>query len=116
MSAFVHGLVEYAVAALLIAAPFLLDFDSGAATALSIVAGVLLLVVEATSDSPAGLSKVLPGGIHVLVDLAIAGVLIASPFLFGFSDEGDATAFFIVVGVFRLLLALATRYLAPRPE
>ncbi len=47
---------------------------------------------------------------------ALAGVLIAAPFLFGFSDEGTPTAFFIVYGVFHLLLALATRFVPERAE
>src|SRR3712207_8201084 len=42
-------------------------------------------------STSAGLSRVLPGGIHIVVDLAAAGVLIAAPFLFGFTDEGTAT-------------------------
>jgi hypothetical protein len=33
--------------------------------------------------------------LHVVVDYALAALLIATPFLFGFSDEGGATAFFI---------------------
>jgi hypothetical protein len=37
-------------------------------------------------------------------------VLIASPFVFGFSDDGTATAFFIVLGVAHLLITIATRF------
>ena len=116
VSAFVHAVLEYALAAVLLAAPFVLGFDSSAATALAVVAGVALLVVAATSDTAAGLSRVLPGGIHIVVDLVVAAVLIAAPFLFGFTGQGTATAFFIVVGVVHLLLALATRYLPPHAE
>ncbi len=116
ISAFLHGILEYAGAALLIAAPFLFGFESNAATALSIVAGVVLLVISASSDTPAGLSRVLPVTIHVVLDLVVVGVLIASPFLFGFSEEGTPTAFFIVFGVVHLLLTLATRFLPERRE
>jgi hypothetical protein len=116
LSAFLHGVVEYAAAALLIAAPFLFGFDSDAARALAIVAGVAVIVLAATTDYPAGLSRTLPVGIHVVLDLALVGVLIASPFLFGFSDEGAPTAFFIVLGVAHLLVTLATRFLPARAE
>ena len=39
-------------------------------------------------------------------------MLIAAPFLFGFSDDGTATAFFIVLGVVHLLLTIATRFVS----
>jgi hypothetical protein len=116
ISAFLHGIVEYAGAALLIAAPFLFAFDSDAATALAIVAGVVVIVIGASSDLPTGLSRTLPVAIHVVVDFVVAGVLIASPFLFGFSEEGTPTAFFIVFGVAEILLTVATRFLPERRE
>ena len=37
-------------------------------------------------------------------------MLIASPFLFGFSDDTNETAFFIVLGVAHLLITIATRF------
>jgi len=114
ISAFLHGLAEYLEAALLIAAPFLLGFDSDAARAVAIVLGVAVIVLTATTDAPAGLSRTVPVGLHVVFDLALAGLLIAAPFLFNFSDESSPTAFFIVLGVAHLLLTLATRFLPPR--
>jgi predicted Kef-type K+ transport protein len=48
--------------------------------------------------------------VHVLVDYLLAAVLIASPFIFGFSDEGAPTAFFIIVGVLHLLITIGTRF------
>jgi hypothetical protein len=112
--AFIHGAVEYVAAGLLIAAPFLLGFDSDAATAASIVVGVVLLVIAASTESKTGLAKVIPVTIHAVLDLVLAGFLIAAPFLFGFSDEGNATAFFIVLGVAHLLLTIGTRFLPER--
>ena len=46
--AFVHGILDYGLAIVLIAAPLVLDFDSGAATAVSIVAGVGVLLLAAS--------------------------------------------------------------------
>jgi hypothetical protein len=108
--AFVHGVVEYLAAALLIAAPFLFAFDDDTATAVSIVAGVLMLVLTASTALPTGLIKSVPVQAHAVIDFALAAVLIAAPFLFGFSDDGTATAFFIVLGVVHLLLTIATRF------
>ncbi len=116
--AFVHGVIEYLAAALLIAAPFLFSFDDDTATAVSIVVGVLLLIVTASTALPTGLIKSIPVQAHAMIDFLLAAALIASPFLFGFSDDGTATAFFIVLGVLHLLLTIATRFVTeerPRP-
>jgi len=108
--AFVHGVIEYIAGALFIAAPFLFPFDDDTATAVSIVVGVLVLAVTASTALPTGLIKSIPVQAHVVVDFLLAGLLIASPFVFGFSDDSTATAFFIVVGVAHLLITIATRF------
>ena len=115
ISLFVHGVLEYAAGAVFVAAPFVFGFDSDAAIALSIIVGVVLLAVAASTDSPTGLAKTVPVEIHAVVDFALAVLLIAAPFLFAFRDEAGATAFFIIVGVVHLLLAIATRFREPRP-
>src|ERR671914_390257 len=91
--AFVHGLVEYGVGALFIAAPFVLAFDSDTATAVSIIAGVIVLIVAASTAMTTGLIKSIPVQAHVVLDYLLAILLIAAPFLFGFDDDGTATAF-----------------------
>lgn len=110
ISRFLHGAIEYVAGVLLIAAPFLFAFDADAAVALSIVAGVVVLVVAASTDGPSSLINSIPVAVHVLLDFALAGVLIAAPFLFGFSGESTATAFFIVLGVAHLLITIGTRF------
>jgi hypothetical protein len=116
VSLFVHGIVEYAAGGLFVASPFLFGFDSDAATALGIVVGVVVIILAASTDSPTGLAKALPVELHAIADFALAALLIASPFLFGFRDEGAPTAFFIVLGVLHLLLTIATRYRESRLE
>jgi hypothetical protein len=107
---FAHGLLEYGAGVFLLAAPFAFGFDSDAATAVSILAGLAVLALAASTASSTGLAKVIPLGVHVLLDLAVVAVLVAAPFVFGFSDEGAPTAFFIVLGVWHLLLTIATRF------
>ena len=109
--AFVHGLIEYGAGVLFIAAPFIFAFDSDTATAVAIVAGVVVLIVAASTDMSTGLIKSIPVAAHVVLDYILAAVLIASPFLFGFDEDGTATAFFIVLGVIHLLLTIATRFI-----
>jgi hypothetical protein len=108
--AFIHGIIEYVAAALLIAAPFLLSFDSDAAVAVSIVVGVVVLCVTASTDGPTSLVNSLPIGAHVVLDYVLAAFLIATPFIFSFTDDGTATAFFIVLGVLHLLITIGTRF------
>jgi VIT1/CCC1 family predicted Fe2+/Mn2+ transporter len=106
----VHGVLEYIVGALFIAAPFLFGFDSSAATAASIVAGLFLLAFTAISALPTGLVSSITVGVHVTVDFVFAGLLVALPFILGFRDEAAPTALFIVVGVLHLLVTIATRF------
>ena len=109
-SRFVHGAVEYLAGVLFIAAPFLFAFESDAAVAVSIVAGVVVIAVAASTEGPSSLVDAIPIAAHLLLDFALSAVLIASPFLFGFSDESSPTAFFIVLGVVHLLLTIGTRF------
>ncbi|MBA2513421.1 MAG: SPW repeat protein [Solirubrobacterales bacterium] len=105
-----HGIVEYLAAVLFIAAPFVFGFESDSATAVSIVVGVVVLAVAATTDGPTSLVNSLPVAVHVVLDFILAGLLIAAPFIFDFSDDGTSTAFFVVLGVVHLLLTIGTRF------
>lgn len=108
--AFVHGLIEYAAGVLLIIAPFLFGFDSGAAQAFSIIVGVALITFTASSDLPTSLMNQIPKPIHVAVDYVVAVLLIASPFIFGYSNETAPTVFFIALGLAHLLITIGTRF------
>ena len=115
--AWLHGVLEYVVVVILIAAPFVLNFQAGAATAASIVIGVILLFVVATTVGRTGLVDQIPVAVHALLDYVLAAVLVACPFIFGFSHETNPTAFFIALGIVHLLITIATRFLPARaPE
>jgi hypothetical protein len=106
-----HAALEPFFAALLIAAPFLFGFsEEGAPTAVSIIVGVAVLLVAMSTRWRVSLVKVIPVRIHLIIDVVVAALLIASPFLFGFSDETAPTAFFLATGVLELLAALGTRW------
>jgi FtsH-binding integral membrane protein len=110
VSLFLHGVIEYVAGVLLIAAPFLFNFHAGAAKAVAIVAGVIVLVIAASTVGRTSLVDSLPLPAHILLDYALALGLIASPFLFGYSGEGAPTAFFIILGVAHLLITIGTRF------
>ena len=90
-----HGLLDYLLAALLIAAPFVIGFDADAATALSIAAGVAFLLLGAFTAWTTGIARSVPPVAHAMLDYALAVLLIALPFLAGFTDDGGG------VGVLR---------------
>jgi hypothetical protein len=108
---FLHGLIEYAAGLLLLAAPFLLSFDSDAATVISIAAGVVMLVVAACTAGPTSLVDQIPVPGHFALDWVLAILLIALPFLAGFSDETEPTVFFVALGVAHILITIGTRFL-----
>ena len=107
---FAHGVIEYLGGALFIALPFLLGYDSGTAVALSIIIGVLLIAIAASTDGPTSLVNQIPRSAHVALDYMLAVMLIALPFLAGFSSETAPTVVFIAVGVAHLLITIGTRF------
>jgi hypothetical protein len=111
-----HVLIEYGVAVLTILAPFLFSFDSTTAKLVSVLVGVGILVLAVVTDAPTGIARTLPVASHVVLDYVLALFVIVTPFVFGFSDDDNAaTAYFIVLGVGYVLLAVLTRYRGPKP-
>jgi hypothetical protein len=107
---FVHGVVEYGVGALSILAPFLFSFDSDVATAVSILLGAAIIVMGVSTEAPTGITRSLPTASHVVLDYVVSLFLLVSPFVFGFTDKRNETAYFIVLGIGFLLLTVSTRY------
>ncbi len=114
--AVVHGLLEYAVGVLLVAAPFLFGFDSSAATGVSVALGVLLVGLAAVTRGPTGLVGQLSPGVHVTVDFALVLFLVAAPFVLGFRDEAAPRNMFLILGVAHLLVTIGTRFSSQRAE
>ena len=84
---------------------------------MAIIAGLVVLVAAASTKCfPTSVIKSLPVAGHLTLDFALVAALIASPFLFGFDDDGTATAFFIVAAVVALLVTLATRWLPEKAK
>ena len=72
--AFVHSLIEYVAGVALIAAPLLLDYHAGAAKAVSIVLGVAVIFLAATTTSTLSLINQVPLSVHIVCDYAIVAV------------------------------------------
>jgi hypothetical protein len=106
-----HQTIEPLAALLLIGAPWIFGFsDNDTATTLSIIVGVIVLLTGMSTRWRMSLVKLIPLRTHFVMDVGIAIVLIALPFVAGFSDDGGATRFFVIAGVLELGTALMTRW------
>jgi len=105
----IHGILDYAVAAALIAVPLALDFAASSvlAAVLSVTAGVGLTVYSLLTDYSAGVRDLIPWRVHLTLDALAAGVLLAAPFVFGFG--GIARGFYVTVAVAVLAVVRATQ-------
>ena len=108
---FFHAVSDYLVGLLLLAAPNLLGFAEagGAAVWIPRVVGLMILLQALMTDYELGLVKMLPIAMHLMADYAVGLFLLASPWLFGFSDRSrDATITVIVVGILVLGVTMMT--------
>jgi hypothetical protein len=106
-----HAPLDYIVGAVLIAAPWIFQFsDIGAATAVSIVLGAGLILYSLFTNYELGVWKVAPMAVHNLIDIVAGALLAASPWLFGFADQGtNLWVPFVVIGVAAVFLGLTTK-------
>ena len=112
----VHGILDYVLGAILIAAPFVFGFDGDTATTVCVVAGIAELGVAMTTAWSRGIIKLIPPAVHGVIDYIFVVALIAAPFIFGFSDDDTATAFLVIVGIGGLALVAATRFVPDEPS
>ena len=85
-----HAMLDYPLAVVLIATPWIFGFSDvgGAAVALPIIVGALALGQSLITDWELSVANIIPLPVHLTLD-ALAGVVLAiSPFVFGFYDEG----------------------------
>jgi hypothetical protein len=82
-----HGVLDYLMGILLIAAPWLLDFTRGGAeTWVPVTLGAAAIIYSLMTNYEYGASKTLSMRTHLTLDL-FSGILLAvSPWLFGFSE------------------------------
>ena len=98
-----HGVLDYLSVLLLFAAGPVVGFDGLASQLTSTLAGVVLVYSAATSY-PLGLVRLISFKSHLVLDAILAVGVILSPWIFGFSGDPKACYFFVVYGVFVLLV------------
>ncbi len=83
----IHGVIDYLVAIVLIAAPFVLGFaDGGPAQYSAIGLGIFVIVYSLLTNYELGAVGIFRFRTHLILDGLFALALIASPWLLGFSD------------------------------
>jgi len=101
-------MIDYAVAALLILAPWLLGFsDNPTATIVTVGFGAAAVVYSLFTDYELGLVPRLPMRVHLLIDVVWSIGLVASPWVFGFA--GRVAWPHVIVGLAGLAVAALTR-------
>jgi hypothetical protein len=87
LSTKVHGVIDYLMGIVLIAAPWLLDFNRGGAeTWVPVVLGAGVILYSLFTNYELSISKVIPMRTHLTLDVISGILLAASPWIFGFSE------------------------------
>ncbi len=104
----VHGMLDYLVGIVLIAAPWVLDFaDGGPEQWVPVILGAGAIAYSLVTDYELGIARLIPMPVHLGLDLLSGIVLAASPWLFGFAD--DIWWPHVLFGLIEIGAALMTR-------
>jgi hypothetical protein len=104
-----HGILDYALAILLLAAPSVVGFAGKQATWAYIFGGVLLVTAIVTRY-PLGIVKIVGLGIHGFVELLLAICLVAAPWYGNFARGVLSRNFYVMLGLLMLVLWFLTDF------
>ena len=109
----IHGIIDYLTSATFMAVPllFMLEGVPAAVMGCYVIGGALLLVSLITRY-PLGALRIVPFPVHGAIELIVAPLIVAYPWLAGFSDVPPARNFYIVAGAALFLVWLVTDYKA----
>lgn len=83
----IHGILDYLMGILLIAAPWIFNFNRGGAeTYVPVILGAGVIMYSLLTDYELGVVKKIPMNLHLSLDIFGGVFLAVSPWLFGFSD------------------------------
>ncbi|MGV3587681.1 MAG: SPW repeat protein [Adhaeribacter sp.] len=104
----VHGIMDYLMGILLIASPWIFNFDAGGAeTWVPVIIGIVMLLQAIMTDYEMGMVKTISMRTHLTMDLLAGLFLAASPWIFGFSDTVWAPH--VILGLMEVAASLMTR-------
>jgi hypothetical protein len=103
----IHGVLDYMSALLLMAAPWIFNFDTGGPEQWTAVgAGVVILLMSLCTRYELGAAKMVSMPTHLTMDFILGALLAASPWIFGFNDVVYMPH--LVMGIFEMGAALMT--------
>ena len=103
-----HGFLDYIVGLLLIAAPWIFDFNKGGAeTWVPVILGAVTILYSLLTDYEMGISNKISMRTHLTLDMVSGIFLAVSPWLFGFTDYIWEPH--VIVGVLEIVVVLMTR-------
>ena len=83
----VHGMLDYGLGLLLIAAPWLFDFANGGPEQwIPVILGASVILYSMVTDYELSIVDALPMSAHLALDAMGGALLAVSPWLFGFAD------------------------------
>lgn len=110
----IHGMMDYAIGLLLIAAPWLFGFARGGAeTWIPVLLGAGALLYSMMTNYELGMARVISMPTHLMLDAGSGLFLAVSPWLFGFASWVWAPH--LVLGLIEVGAALMTKKV-PAPQ
>jgi len=104
----IHGILDYLVGIILIAAPWVFDFDNGGAeTWVPVIVGIMVLLQTIMTDFEVGIIRKIPMASHLRMDFFIGLFLAASPWIFNFDEVVWEPH--VIFGLFSILASIMTR-------
>lgn len=103
-----HGVLDYLVGIVLIAAPWIFGFANGGAEQwIPIILGAGALVYSLMTDYELGMWRTLSMKTHLNIDMMSGVLLAASPWILGFSDRVSTPH--LVFGLLEIGVAMMTK-------
>jgi hypothetical protein len=108
-----HGILDYVASAVFVTAPilFMIDEHTSAVFGCYLIAAVLLMTSLLTRY-PLGAVKLIPFRLHGTLEFVAAPLIIAYPWIAGFSEVPAARSFFVGSGAALFVLWAITDYRA----
>src|ERR1043165_6884338 len=111
ISARVHGVLDYAVAAVFLNAPMVFGFQHTVASRVAYWLTGIHLLLTACTNFPLGPFRWIPFKIHGVIELVAGVFVLVAPWIFGFGDQRAARNFFVVMGIAVLIVVAFSDYI-----
>ncbi|HEV2862375.1 MAG TPA: SPW repeat protein [Pyrinomonadaceae bacterium] len=106
-----HAVADYAMAGMLMAAPWLFGFSRNKkATSCAVATGASVLALSLMTRYPLGVWKLIPFKVHGYIEAAAGAMTAAAPWTAGFSRDRAATITHVASGLATLAVFAVTDY------